>query len=135
MKKFAEWTGTLVGKLVLLAIALVLIGVLIYVGYYAFLETHGSNAKAYLIDKYDLDDFDYVCTGYVKYVYSEKTDCNKQWFKECTDDPNLAYKYTFTNKDKNKIVVIEYENGDMTDDYGPKDNPVDVEAKEEVKEQ
>ena len=122
MKKFVEWTGTLVGKLVLLVIALVLIGVLIYVGYYAYLETHGSGAKEYLIEKYDIDDFDYVCTSYVKYVYSDLTDCEKTWFKECSEDPNLAYKYVFTDKNKNTITVVEDKDGNYTDDFEKEDS-------------
>ncbi len=122
MKKFIEWTGTLVGKLVLLAIAVVLIICLIVAGYYAYLDTHGFAAKNYLIEKYDIDENEYYCTGYVQYIYSETADCDNTWFKECSDDPELAYKYTFTNKNKSTITVIEDQNGDFTDDFGSEGN-------------
>lgn len=117
MKKFIEWTGTLVGKLVLLFLSLILIGILIYIGYYAYLDTHAEGAKEYLIEKYDMEKFDYVCTSYVEYIYSDLTDCDSNWFKECTQDPTLAYKYVFTNKNKNKITVVETKEGNYTDDF------------------
>ena len=117
IKTFVEWTGTLVGKLVLLALTIVLLGVLVVVGYYAYLDTHSAAAKQYLIEKYNLEDFDYMCTSYLEYTYSDISDCDNTWFKECTDDPSLAYKYVFTKKNKTKIVVIEDKNGDFQDDY------------------
>jgi len=117
VKTFVEWTGTLVGKLVLLALTIALLCALGVAGYYAYLDTHGHAAKQYLIDKYDLDDFDYVCTSYTTYVYSDLADCDSTWLKECTDDPNLAFKYEFTKKNKTKITVVEDKNGEFQDDY------------------
>lgn len=123
IKTFVEWTGTLVGKLVLLALTIVLLCALGVAGYYAYLDTHASAAKDYLIEKYDLDDFGFMCTSYVEYVYSEDGECDDSWFKECTSDPNLAFKYEFTNKQKNKIIVVEDQRGDFQDDYS---NPDDL---------
>lgn len=118
LKTFVEWTGTLVGKLVLLAITIVLLAALGVAGYYAYLDTHSAAAKRYLIDKYDLDDFDYMCTSLVEYTYSDISDCDNTWFKECSDDPELAYKYVFTKKKtKTTITVVEDKNGDFQDDF------------------
>ena len=63
-----------------------------------------------------------MCTGYVQYTYSDVSDCDNTWFKECTDDPSLAYKYVFTKKNKTTITVIEDTNGDFQDDYESLEN-------------
>ncbi len=136
LKTFAEWTGTLVGKLVLLAITIALLCALCVAGYYAYLDTHSAAAKRYLIEKYDIDDFDYMCTSMVEYTYSDISDCDNTWLKECTDDENLAYKYVFTKKKtKTTITVVEDKNGDFEDDYENKDKSGDLKPSTTVPDQ
>ena len=101
IKTFVEWTGTLVGKLVLLALTIVLLGVLVVVGYYAYLDTHSAAAKQYLIEKYNLEDFDYMCTSYLEYTYSDISDCDN----------------TSSAKLHPPFFLIEDKNGDFQDDY------------------
>jgi len=122
IKTIIEWFGTLAGKIVLLFLTLILLGALAYAGYYAYLDTQSFGAKEYLIDKYDIEDFNYVCTSYIKYEYSDISECDKSWFSECTNDPDLAFKYVFTDKDKTTITVVEDKNGNYTDDFEKVDN-------------
>ncbi len=124
IKTIIEWFGTLAGKIVLLILVLVLLGALGYAGFYAYLDTHSYAAKNYLIEKYDLEEFDYICTSYVKYDYSDISNCEGSWFSECTNDPDLAFKYVFTDrKDKTTITVVEDKKGDFTDDFEAVEEP------------
>jgi len=110
--------GTFVWKLILLTIIIVLVLLLIHFGKLAYIETNSSAAKAYIDEKYEFDEDEYQATEYIAYVYSDLADCSNLWFKECTDDENLAFKYVFESKDKNKtIIVLEDKSGSYTDDY------------------
>ena len=83
----------------------------------AYVDIQSSEAKDYLVETYDFNKSDLHITKYTEYVYEDITDCSSLWFKKCTDDENLLYKYTFKTTDGEIIEVIEDKDGNLTDDY------------------
>ncbi|MGN1371261.1 MAG: hypothetical protein ACI4XM_03190 [Candidatus Coprovivens sp.] len=102
----------LFGLLILVAIALIIV-----LGCMAYVDIQSSEAKDYLVETYDFNKSDLHITKYTEYVYEDITDCSSLWFKKCTDDENLLYKYTFKTTDGEIIEVIEDKDGNLTDDY------------------
>lgn len=105
----------LFGLLMLVVVALVIV-----LGCVAYVDIQCSEAKDYLVETYDLDKSDLQAAKYTEYVYEDIADCSSLWLKQCTDDENLLYKYTFKMKDGTEIVVSEDKEGNLTDDYGKK---------------
>lgn len=101
----------------LMLVVVALVGVL---GCVAYVDIQCSEAKDYLVKTYNLDKSDLQAVKYTEYVYEDIADCSSLWLKQCTDDENLLYKYTFKMKDGTKIVVSEDKEGNLTDDYGKK---------------
>ena len=109
----------LFGLLIFAAIALIIV-----LGCMAYVDIQSSEAKDYLVETYDFNKSDLHITKYTEYVYEDITDCSSLWFKKCTDDENLLYKYTFKTTDGEIIEVIEDKDGNLTDDYeSPTPNP------------
>ena len=102
----------LFGLLIFAAIALIIV-----LGCMAYVDIQSSEAKDYLVETYDFNKSDLHITKYTEYVYEDITDCSSLWFKKCTDDENLLYKYTFKTTDGEIIEVIEDKDGNLTDDY------------------
>ena len=102
----------LFGLLILAAIALIIV-----LGCMTYVDIQSSEAKDYLVETYDFNKSDLHITKYTEYVYEDITDCSSLWFKKCTDDENLLYKYTFKTTDGEIIEVIEDKDGNLTDDY------------------
>lgn len=117
MKEFFERIWEIIKRLLLLPIILALICVLIYFGYYAYLDSNAHSAKKYLIDKYGFTEKELRTTEYVQYVFEDISDCNNLWLKECTDVEELAYRYVFETKDGTVVIVLQDKNDDYTDDY------------------
>ena len=69
----------LFGLLILASIAL--IGMLILI---AYVDIHSSEAKDYLMEKYEFKKKDLFAIKYVEYAYEDITDCSSLWFKKCT---------------------------------------------------
>lgn len=102
----------LFGLLIFAAIALIIV-----LGCMTYVDIQSSEAKDYLVETYDFNKSDLHITKYTEYVYEDITDCSSLWFKKCTDDENLLYKYTFKTTDGEIIEVIEDKDGNLTDDY------------------
>ena len=102
----------LFGLLIFAAITLIIV-----LGCMAYVDIQSSEAKDYLVETYDFNKSDLHITKYTEYVYEDITDCSSLWFKKCTDDENLLYKYTFKTTDGEIIEVIEDKDGNLTDDY------------------
>lgn len=102
----------LFGLLILASIAL--IGMLILI---AYVDIHSSEAKDYLMEKYEFKKKDLFAIKYVEYAYEDITDCSSLWFKKCTSNENLLYEYTFKTKDGDKIIVTEDVNGTFNDNH------------------
>jgi hypothetical protein len=117
MKEFFEGLWEILKRLVLIPIIIALVGVLIYFGHYAYIDSNAHAAKQYIIDKYNFKTKDVKTVEFVKYVYSDINKCDNLWFKECTDKEDLAYKYVFEVKGEDDITVLEDKNGDYTDDF------------------
>lgn len=102
----------LFGLLILVAIILIVMLILI-----AYVDIHASEAKDYLIEKYEFSKNEIFATKYVEYAYEDITDCSSLWFKKCTSNENLLYEYTFKTKDGDKIIVTEDVDGTFNDNY------------------
>ncbi len=99
--------------LVIIIILIIIVSIAIYMTY---VNSNASNAKNYLIEKYNLNEKEWYAVKYTEYVYEDRADCNSLWIKKCTSDKDLLYEYTFKNKDKETIIVKETINGDLSDD-------------------
>lgn len=117
MKEFFERIWEIIKRLLLIPIILILIGVLIYFGYYAYIDSNAHAAKKYIEDKYGFTDRELRTTEFVEYVFEDISNCNNLWLKECTDVEELAFRYVFETKDGTAIIVLEDKNGDYSDDY------------------
>ena len=111
MKKFIK-------NLILFIILIVLIGAFGVFGYLAYVDINASNARDYLMEKYEFEKKELFPIKSVEYVYKDIANCETLWFKKCTDDENLANKYTFKIKNSDReIIVTEDVDGNFTDDY------------------
>lgn len=102
----------LFGLLILAALALIVILVLI-----TYVDIHASEAKDYLMEKYEFKNNELFAVKYVEYAYEDITDCSSLWFKKCTNNENLLYEYSFRTKDGVKITVTEDVDGTFNDNY------------------
>ena len=111
---------TILKLICLIALLIAFVGV----GFGVYNELHGSNAKKYLIRKYNLNEWTVFAISAKEYVYEKEVDCSTLWLKKCTDDETLSRELIFITKDGEKIKVIEYDNGDFEDNYSneKKDN-------------
>lgn len=112
MKKFIKGFVFAIVIIVLLIIFAILL-------YFTYVQANSSEAKEYLIDKYEINKKDLFAIKYTEYIYEDIADCSSLWIKKCSDDPNLLYKYTFKFKDNN-INVYEDNEGNFTDNYEEK---------------
>lgn len=87
------------------------------VGFIGYNELQGSNAKKYIIRKYNLSQWSVFAISAKEYVYEKEAECSTLWLKKCTDDETLARELTFITLDGVKIKVTELTNGDFIDDY------------------
>lgn len=111
-------------KFILLVVLLGLFGIVGIVGYS---EIQATKAKEHLIMEYDFTDWNVFAIKVTEYVYEKETDCSTLWFKKCTDDKELAKKFTFLTTKGKTFEVTEFKDG--TFDVGlPKD---DKESKKE----
>ncbi len=104
-------------KILITIIVLALIVVMIIIGYAAYVDIHASEAKEYLIEKYNFKNADLLAKKYTEYVYEDITDCKSLWFKKCTSESDLLYEYLFELNDGTEIIVSEYEDGTLVDNY------------------
>lgn len=116
----------LFGLLIIAALLLTVVLVAI-----TYVDIHASEAKDYLIEKYDFKKNQLFAVKYVEYAYEDITDCSSLWFKECTDNKDLLYEYSFKTKNGDKIVVTEDVNGVFSDNYKDDDSEVDNETIED----
>lgn len=107
----------LIKKLIFTIVILIFLALLAVGGYMTYVDSNSTKARQYLLDKYEIDDKDWLAFKYTEYVYEDIANCNTLWLKKCTDDKSLAFKYTFINKNKDKINVYEDIDGNYTDDY------------------
>ncbi len=107
----------IIKKLLLLLIIIVLLAILFIAGYLTYVESNATEARDYLLEKYEINKKDWVAIRYTEFVYEDIADCNSLWLKKCTDNKDLLYQYTFINKDKKKIIVSEDKDGNLSDDY------------------
>lgn len=96
---------------------LVLLSALLGVGFIVYNELQGSNAKKYLIRKYNLNEWTTFAISAKEYVYEKEVDCSTLWLKKCTEDESLSRELTFITLDGDKIKVIEFKNGEFEDNY------------------
>ena len=96
---------------------LAIVALVIFLCIVTYVDIQSSEAKEYLVETYELNEKDLKIKKFKEYVYEDIADCDSLWFKKCTSEENLVYKYTFNYEDK-KIVVKEYEDGTFVDDYG-----------------
>lgn len=85
--------------------------------YYSYIVINCSEAKDYLIRTYDFSEEELKSKKYTQYVYEDIANCSTLWFKECTDNENLKFEYTFETTDGVTIVVSEDGEGQLTDNY------------------
>lgn len=107
----------LIKGLIFTIVILVFLSLIAVGGYMTYVDSNSTKAKEYLLEKYEINDKDWIAYKYTEYVYEDIADCNSLWIKKCTDDKMLAFKYTFINKNKDKITVLEDINGKYSDDY------------------
>lgn len=107
----------IIKKLLITAVVLALVVVMIIIGYVAYVDIHASDAKEYLMEKYDFKNADLLAKKYTEYVYEDVADCKSLWFKKCTSESDLLYEYSFELKDGTEIIVSEYEDGTLVDNY------------------
>ncbi len=110
MKKFFR-------KCIFSIIILILCCILAILGYLTFVDSNSTKAKNYLLEKYEINDKDWHALKYTEYIYEDIADCNSLWLKKCTSNKELQFKYTFINKQKEKIIVSEYLDGTFSDEY------------------
>jgi len=101
-------------------IILILFAILACAGYFTYVDANASEAKKYLLEKYEINEKDWHATSYTEFVYEDIADCNSLWLKKCTTDKNLLYQYTFKNKEKDTIIVSEDIDGNFSDNYNGK---------------
>lgn len=87
------------------------------VSFVVYGELQGSNAKKYLIKKYNFNDWNVFVLSAKEYVYEKEVDCSTLWLKKCTDNEELARELVFITLDGDKIKVTEFDNGDFEDNY------------------
>lgn len=87
------------------------------VGFIGYNELQGSNAKKYLIRKYNLNEWTVFAISAKEYVYEKEAECSTLWLKKCTDDETLARELVFITLDGVKIEVTELVNGEFEDNY------------------
>ena len=121
-----------VKKIVFLIIVLALLGVVGLLTCVAYVDINSSEAKEYLMEKYEFKNSELMATKFVEYVYEDITDCSSLWLKKCTNDKNLAYKYTFKTNDGKKIIVSEDKDGNFKDNYKPKDDVEDMDSTNKI---
>lgn len=109
MKKFFR-------KCIFSIIILILCCILAILGYLTFVDSNSTKAKNYLLEKYEINDKDWHALKYTEYIYEDIADCNSLWLKKCTSNKELQFKYTFINKQKEKIIVSEYLDGTFSDE-------------------
>ena len=111
----------LIRSMVIIVVIGALLALLGFVGYYAFNEVRGAKAKDYLEKRYNINGNQWIATKVTEYVYEDISNCNTLWFKKCTDDKELHFKYVFSNiKTKEKITVILTNDDKYSDDYDGK---------------
>lgn len=116
-------------KLLIAVIVLALIIVMAVIGYAAYVDIHASEAKEYLIEKYEFENDELLAKKYTEYVYEDIADCNSLWFKKCTSEKELLYEYIFEINDGKEIIVSEYEDGTLVDNYKTDDSEKNEDAK------
>lgn len=95
-------------------IGFLLVLVVLVACYFMYLDSNTSNAKAYLVKRYGINEKELKPKKYVRYVYEDIADCDNLWFKKCTSDKSLAYQYIFKYKDT-EIIVSEDDKTNLTD--------------------
>ncbi len=121
-----------VKRFVFLVVLVALLGVVALLGCVAYVDINASEAKEYLMEKYEFKNSELMATKYTEYVYEDIADCNSLWLKKCTKDENLAFKYTFKTNDGKRIVVKEYKDGNFEDNYKTKEDVEDMDSKTEI---
>lgn len=121
-----------VKRFVFLVVVVALLGVVVLLGCVAYVDINASEAKEYLMEKYEFKNSELMATKYTEYVYEDIADCNSLWLKKCTKDENLAFKYTFKTNDGKRIVVKEYKDGNFEDNYKTKEDVEDMDSKTEI---
>lgn len=101
---------------ILFVIGIILVVLFFVLGYYAIQDINATQAKDYLVDKYELNKFNVTTIKTTEYVYEEDEDCDSLKFKKCTDDKNLYKKVIFKYKGK-EIKVYEYNDGTFSDNF------------------
>lgn len=113
MKKLLNIVKILIGCIILI----ILIGLLSAFGIISYSEIQATNAKEYLIKKYDFTDWNVFAVKATEYVYEDKTDCSTLWIKKCTDNKDLYKEFTFITTNGEVFEVTEYNSGIFVDTY------------------
>ncbi len=107
----------LIKKLIFFIIIVILVGCGLVGGYLTYVNSNSQAAKDYLLDKYEINEKDWMAVKYTEYVYEDIANCETLWLKKCTEDENLLYAYTFKNKMSETIIVKEDKNNKFSDNY------------------
>lgn len=107
----------LIKKLIFFIIIVALVGVFAIGAYLTYVDSNSSKAKSYLLEKYEINEKEWIAIEYTEYVYEDIADCESLWLKKCSNNEELLYTYKFINKNKDTIIVSEDKKGNYTDDY------------------
>lgn len=121
-----------VKKFVFFVVIVALLGVFALLGCVAYVDINASEAKEYLMEKYDFKNSELMATKYTEYVYEDIADCSSLWLKKCTKNENLAFKYTFKTNDGKKIIVKEDKDGNFEDNYKTKNDVENMDSNVEI---
>ena len=121
-----------VKKFVFFVVIVALLGVVALLGCVAYVDINSSEAKEYLMEKYDFKNSELMATKYTEYVFEDIADCSSLWLKKCTKNENLAFKYTFKTNDGKKIIVKEDKDGNFEDNYKTKNDVENMDSNVEI---
>ena len=121
-----------VKKFVFFVVIVALLGVFALLGCVAYVDINASEAKEYLMEKYDFKNSELMATKYTEYVYEDIADCSSLWLKKCTKNENLAFKYTFKTNNGKKIIVKEDKDGNFEDNYKTKSDVENMDSNVEI---